>query len=342
MDNRFPQAVITNFHNRARGENTSIVITTTTGRQNKRTKHTINYAEFEENFFDDETDGNYVEEGYGAYGSRNGGNNNYNHNNQNNSNQANVARLATKTKHMNFTDEELMANSSTGDILIPLKIEIDSDPYKVVDYMMWNMNETLITPEQFALITCQDLDLPNSFQQLIASSIKTQIEEYTTLSAVQIPSNIDLHVIIDLSCNLHNQLYEDKFEWDLTDETVTPEIFAKYVVMDLGLPLEFLPAIAHSLHEAILRSKKDFLEGRLPQELDNKSAFGYQGGIRLDQDTLGIDWSPTVEVLSQEEIQKRQVEKIRNSRRLKRSTMKNEDTKKRPYKKRNTGNFDLH
>lgn len=180
------------------------------------------------------------------------------------------------------------------------------------------------------------MDLPNTFQNQIASSIKSQIEEYTNLVTIQLPKDIDIHVVIELSCNLDKNLYEDRFEWDLTNDMITPEEFAKYVVMDLGLSLEFLPAIAHTLHESILKLKKDCIDGRLPQEIYNQSAFGYEAGVRLDHEALGASWVPSVEELSQWEIEKREIEKERNIRRLKRESMRIDDgsNKRRSYRRR--------
>ena len=47
---------------------------------------------------------------------------------------------------------------------------------------MWNLNESLITPTEFAEIVCSDLDLPFSMAAQIADSINQQIEEYSYAS----------------------------------------------------------------------------------------------------------------------------------------------------------------
>ncbi len=323
-----PQGLSTNFYNRVKHEQTALYISAAPTRSTKRTKNVVNYAEYEDLNFDDENDTNYAEDGYSNYASNNHGDASSSNNFQ--------GKLAAKTKHLNFTEYELNFNSVNEEILIPIRINLEHNSNRIVDFFMWNLNETLITPEQFALITCQDMDLPNSFQNQIANSIKSQIEEYTNLVTIQLPKDIDIHVVIELSCNLDKKLYEDRVEWDLTNDMITPEAFAKYVVMDLGLSLEFLPAIAHTLHESILKLKKDCIDGRLPQEIYNQSAFGYEAGVRLDHETLGASWVPSVEELSQWEIEKREIEKERNIRRLKRESMRIDDSsnKRRSYRRR--------
>ena len=51
--------------------------------------------------------------------------------------------------------------------------------------MIWNYffsrSETLITPEQFAQILCDDLDLPtSSFVPAISQSIRQQVEQFSS------------------------------------------------------------------------------------------------------------------------------------------------------------------
>ncbi|CCH40770.1 Chromatin structure-remodeling complex subunit [Wickerhamomyces ciferrii] len=326
-----PQGLSTNFHNRVKNDQTALYISAAPTRSTKRAKNVVNYAEYEDLNFDDENDTNYADDGYNNYNSLASVNNT-----DSALNNTLQGKLAVKTKHLNFSEYEMNFNSLNEEILIPIRINLEHNSNRIVDFFMWNLNETLITPEQFALITCQDMDLPNSYQSQIANSIKSQIEEYTNLVTIQLPKNIDIHVVIELSCNLDKNLYEDKVEWDLTNDAITPEAFARYVVMDLGLSLEFLPAIAHTLHESILKLKKDCIDGRLPQEIYNQSAFGYEAGVRLDHERLGASWVPSVEELSQWEIEKREIEKERNIRRLKRESMRIDDgsNKRRSYRRR--------
>lgn len=205
-------------------------------------------------------------------------------------------------------------------IIVPITLNFEHAGHQINDFFTWNINDRSITPDEFATIYCRDLDFPNStvLHSQIVSSINEQLQEYETVAAVMVP---DLQVIVNLTCSLDNRLYEDNFQWNLNDKSVSPEKFAEIVVQDLGLPRDFMPAIAHAHHEYLLRVKKEWLEGHLNQEhVPNGAAFGYLSGIRLDVDELGVSWCPKVEVLTQEEIQKREIEKERNLRRLKRES----------------------
>lgn len=346
----FPQALTTSFFSRVKNENTSLYITTQTSRGTKRNATVVNYAEdYFEDFDDYEDDDNnhrhnslasnrvgYINQINGEIIDPNNttGNALLNHFS---------GKFASKTPHAYHSEFELIRNAGLPEALIPIRINIEHQNSRIVDHFMWNLNESLLTPEKFAEIMCLDLDLPLSVQSQIASSITSQIEEYSQLVHIQLPEDVAIHVIIDLSMNLDKQLYEDKFEWDLSSSNgfLTPEKFAEIVVADLGLAREFYPAIAHVLHESIIKLKKDAIEGRLPQEILNGAAYGREAGWRFDPENLGQEWSPSVETLSQWEIEKREIERERNIRRLKRETMRIEgETTSSRGRRRGTRRYD--
>lgn len=147
--------------------------------------------------------------------------------------------------------------------------------------------------------------------------------------------------ILSISINLQNQLYSDKFEWSLLHPPGFAEIFAKQTCADLGLSGEWVPGMAHAIYEASLRLKKDMIDngGSLAGvvgsgvngwgELENEaceyhgtteSALGVGAGWRFDEDGLGQDWEPKIEVLSKEEIEKREGDRERQIRRQRRET----------------------
>ncbi|OAQ72509.1 RSC complex subunit Sfh1 [Pochonia chlamydosporia 170] len=134
--------------------------------------------------------------------------------------------------------------------------------------------------------------------------------------------------IINLSLNLSSMLYTDKFEWSLLHPPGTAEAFAKTTCADLGLTGEWIPAMTHAIYEAVLRLKKEACEagglvtgwGGIQQDLPNDAALGTEAGWRYDPDHLADDWEPKVEILSKEEIEKREGEREREARRLRRET----------------------
>ncbi|OCK86485.1 SNF5-domain-containing protein [Lepidopterella palustris CBS 459.81] len=130
--------------------------------------------------------------------------------------------------------------------------------------------------------------------------------------------------IINLNINLLNRLYSDKFEWSLLHPPGFAEIFAKQTCADLGLAGEWVPAMTHAIYEAVLRLKKEACEnGGLVGgygEVDNDAAEGAEAGWRYDHEHLCDEWEPKVEILSKEEIEKREGDRERQIRRLRRET----------------------
>ncbi|CAJ2513070.1 Uu.00g011890.m01.CDS01 [Anthostomella pinea] len=277
-------------------------------------------------------------------------------------------------------------------------------PYKLRDIFLWNLHETVITTDQFALTLVQDLDLPNytSVAGEISKQIRTQLEEYAgvalhplfhsedrtppngttqapqstardspatpatplqqsargpetpmrngletpmrtlplhlqdvTATATPIPADSEdfsaddtYRCIVTLNVNLSSELYTDKFEWSLLHPPGTAEAFAKITCSDLGLSGEWVPALTHAIYEAVLRLKKEACEagglvagwGAMGTELPNDAAHGGDAGWRYDPEHLADGWEPKIELLSQEEIEKREGDRERQIRRLRRET----------------------
>jgi chromatin structure-remodeling complex subunit SFH1 len=167
---------------------------------------------------------------------------------------------------------------------------------------------------------------------------RSQPEE-TTSSVLNPP---DTHrCVLNLSINLQNRLYTDKFEWSLQHPVGFAEIFAKRTCADIGLPGEWVPQMAHAIYESSLRLKKDMIDNNSTLAgvvgsgvdgwgvVDNEaceyhgtaeSALGVGAGWRFDEDGLGYEWEPRIEVLNKEEIEKREGDRERQIRRQRRET----------------------
>ncbi|MCJ1243725.1 Chromatin structure remodeling complex protein sfh1 [Trapelia coarctata] len=129
--------------------------------------------------------------------------------------------------------------------------------------------------------------------------------------------------IITLNINILNKLYTDRFEWSLLHPPGVAEMFAKQTCGDMGLSGEWVPAMTHAIYEAVLRLKKEACEsGGLVGggDIDNLALEGQEAGWRLDPEGLADEWEPKLEVLSKEEIEKRETERERQMRRLRRET----------------------
>ncbi|KAJ4137617.1 Chromatin structure remodeling complex protein sfh1 [Fusarium equiseti] len=167
-----------------------------------------------------------------------------------------------------------------------------------------------------------------------ATPSQTQAPDVTAEATPILPDSDDYNpddtyrCIINLSLNLASMLYTDKFEWSLLHPPGTAEAFAKVTCTDLGLTGEWIPAMTHAIYEAVLRLKKEACEagglvagwGGMQQELPNDAAHGSEAGWRYEPEHLGDDWEPKVEFLSKEEIEKREGDREREVRRLRRET----------------------
>lgn len=327
----YPQALSTGLNSRISKDpdNALIQYTAPTGRAAKRNTQQINYAEFD-NYNDD------FEYEENPTPNPNSSNIVVNTQIQQQPTQKHLLKPARGTPYLkDLEDEQKLSETihKKGDILIPIKLnlEYNNGNSRLIDFFMWNYGESLITPQQFALILCNDLELPSSLQLEIVDSINKQIEDYNFVTTLQLPPNMEFHVIIDLSVSLDKKLFQDRFEWDLEQNDVTPEEFSDIVVSDLGLSLEFKPAISHSLHETILRLKREIAEGSYNHELHKYQQLGgliFERGIRITTESSthnGNDhWEPIVEILTPWEIEKREIEKERNIRRLKRENVRRE------------------
>lgn len=338
-----------------------------------------------------------------------------------------LGKATNRTDNDSRTEKQLSAQSALPLTLIPIRIDLDipsftpqpalplpQDPnvdshharyrapeptpaYRLKDIFLWNLHETLITPEQFALILVQDLDLPNAaaLALSVSNQIRQQLEEYagvalhplfhstsaaatngnpnkalrtshsqdhsnagtpaangtngpnghaepngTTPAANELSTNISAtasqasvsnvlipddtyRCIINLNINLQNKLFTDKFEWSLLHPPGMAERFAKQTCADIGLTGEWVPAVTHAIYEAVLRLKKEACEsGGLVATygIENDAVPGQEAGWRYDLEQLADEWEPKVERLSKEEIEKREGDRERQIRRLRRET----------------------
>lgn len=257
-------------------------------------------------------------------------------------------------------------------------------PFRIKDTFLWNLHESLATPEEFAIGFVRDLDLPNpqAITMTISNQIRQQLEEFagvalhplfsstqpipapsaapqteasrdtsmtpavtsaetpetngTTVTATKealvndslLNPDDAYRCLINLNINLQNKLYTDRFEWSLLHPPGMAEEFAKVTCADLHLGGEWVSAISHGIYEAVLKLKKEVCEsGGLMSgingygnEIDNQAANGVEAGWRYDPETLGDEWDPKVETLSKEEIERREGDRERQIRRLRRET----------------------
>lgn len=169
--------------------------------------------------------------------------------------------------------------------------------------------ECMITPEQFAEVLCDDLDLnPVPFVPAIAAAIRHQIEAFPNEPGILEESN-DQRVIVKLNVHVGNTSLVDQIEWDMSEKDNNPEEFAMKLCAELGLGGEFVTAIAYSIRGQLSWHHRTyaFSEAPLPT---------IEVPFRATSDA--DSWAPFLETLTDAEMEKKIRDQDRNTRRMRR------------------------
>lgn len=199
-------------------------------------------------------------------------------------------------------------NANQPEQLIPIRLDMEYDGQKLRDCFTWNKNETLITPEQFAEILCDDLDLnPVNFVPAISQAIRGQIEAFPQDNLLD--QQADQRVILKLNIHVGNISLVDQFEWDMSEPENSPEEFAQKLCAELGLGGEFVTSISYSIRGQLSWHQRTyaFSEAPLPQ---------VEVAIRNQHEA--DQWCPFLETLTDAEMEKKIRDQDRNTRRMRR------------------------
>ncbi|KAG6828558.1 hypothetical protein H0H87_001592 [Tephrocybe sp. NHM501043] len=153
----------------------------------------------------------------------------------------------------------------------------------------------------------------------------------------------ECRVILSIDVQIANHHLLDHIEWDLLSP-LTPESFARTLCTDLGLGGEAIPLVAHAIHEELLKHKKDAVEWGVVDlhhhPVSSSDPNATTSVLPKDKTGLGLGWGrapkegrgPRVlrsvwrdwveaeefrtvfEVMSAEEVERREVERERASR----------------------------
>ncbi|AWP00610.1 putative protein SCAI [Scophthalmus maximus] len=226
-------------------------------------------------------------------------------------NRNRMGRDKKRTFPLCFDDHDpavIHENAAQVEALVPIRLDMEIDGQKLRDAFTWNMNEKLMTPEMFAEILCDDLDLnPLAFVPAIASAIRQQIESNPTDGMLE--EQADQRVIIKLNIHVGNISLVDQFEWDMSEKENSPESFALKLCSELGLGGEFVTTIAYSIRGQLSWHQRTyaFSENPLPT---------IEIAIRNTGDA--DQWCPLLETLTDAEMEKKIRDQDRNTRRMRR------------------------
>ncbi|CAI6345636.1 unnamed protein product [Macrosiphum euphorbiae] len=199
-------------------------------------------------------------------------------------------------------------NANFSELLVPIRLDMEIEGQKLRDTFTWNKNESLITPEQFAEVLCDDLDLnPLPFVPAIAQSIRQQIEAFTNDNILD--EQHDQRVIIKLNIHVGNTSLVDQVEWDMGEKDNSPEQFAMKLCAELGLGGEFVTAIAYSIRGQLSWHQRTYAFSEAPLSVVETP---FRPPSDADQ------WSPFLETLTDAEMEKKIRDQDRNTRRMRR------------------------
>jgi SWI/SNF-related matrix-associated actin-dependent regulator of chromatin subfamily B protein 1 len=200
-----------------------------------------------------------------------------------------------------------LENAQQIEDLVPIRLDMEIDGQKLRDTFTWNKNERLITPEMFAEILCDDLDLnPITFVPAIGQAIRQQLEAHHHDFLIE---NNDQRVMIKLNIHIGNVSLVDQFEWDMSDKQNNPEEFARVLAAELGLGGEFVTAIAYSVRGQLSWHHKTF-------SYSETSMPTVDTAMRMDHDAE--QYCPFLETLTDAEMDKKVRDQDRNTRRIRR------------------------
>ena len=74
------------------------------------------------------------------------------------------------------------SSSETSEVLVPIRLDFESDKYRLHDTFTWNLNEKNVSVAQFAENLVEDFDIPQNVSSNIASIISDQIKEFDASS----------------------------------------------------------------------------------------------------------------------------------------------------------------
>lgn len=139
--------------------------------------------------------------------------------------------------------------------------------------------------------------------------------------------NEELRILIKLDITLNTLNLTDTVEWDLSDPANNPEDFAQTLCYDLGLPGEFVTAVAHSVREQVEAHIKSLslISHSLGMPITNdelKASFlpPLSGPAAVRALHSVTDFTPELNRLSVDDLERNLAMRDRESRRKRRNT----------------------
>jgi len=242
------------------------------------------------------------------------------------------------SRELRISRSSLQAQAEEGECLVPIRLEIDYDKYRLRDTFTWNLHDRTVSIEIFAEQLVEDFRLPPlpPLIKMIAEQIHAQVTDFHP--HVHLPDepldpklpywaykNDEMRVLIKLNITIGQYTLVDQFEWDINNPVNSPEGFAQQMARDMCLSGEFTTAIAHSIREQCqlytkyLYQTGHTFDGRPVEDAELKSAMlpsPLSAIVRTTAQTK--EYEPVLYELSDGELEKMEKDWSRESRRKRR------------------------
>lgn len=158
-----------------------------------------------------------------------------------------------------LSQQQLDSIAEHVETLVPIRLDIEMDKYRLRDTFIWNLKEDTIPISTFAENLVEDFHLPLSLASNVTQAMTEQIKDFVPHNYVDISEpkyansnmyrdeDLRINIKLDITVGQHNLV--DQFEWDINCAENCPEAFAETMCKELGLSGEFMTAIAHSIRE---------------------------------------------------------------------------------------------
>lgn len=259
---------------------------------------------------------------------------------------------ATDTTTMDTrTETDSNTSNTTSMELIPCRLELDYDGYKLSDVLLLPSNPTpsMAVLDSISSQMCQDYDLPaDIFQGAISRCLKDQVEEWHVfqgaLEGMKVPFEEigPVPIRLDIIVGLHR--LEDRLELSLDPKEGNTENMKRLVdgmsspdlrVLKESEYMAFKPLILHNLLEQLMLWRKGIVFGGFHRDVRSNNLKFHDGDVAVllnDPPSKAAapsvrrhfadtnSFTPILSVLTVEELDKIEGGRERESRRRRRTT----------------------
>ncbi|WVW81072.1 hypothetical protein I302_103063 [Kwoniella bestiolae CBS 10118] len=88
-------------------------------------------------------------------------------------------RTHRNRKVIKFSPAQVKSMAEVEDHIVPVRLDLEHESFKLKDTFMWNVSDKVVTPEIFAQCLCDDFQVPyQHFQSRIVAAIQERVQEY--------------------------------------------------------------------------------------------------------------------------------------------------------------------